>query len=220
MLSAYRVLDLSDERGQLAGQMLADLGAEVLLIEPPGGSRSRKLGPFVEGHEGDAEYSLWFWSYNRGQQSISIDLDTSDGQAELRRLVAGADMLIESTNPAVMVERGLGPDDLAEINPGLVYTSSSAFGSDGPKATWKATDLNIIGAGMQLLMMGDADRPPVRIPLDQAFLHASAEAAAGTLVALYERNRSGQGQHVDVSAQQAILQATQSLALSHLYNSP
>ncbi len=220
MLSAYRVLDLSDERGQLAGQMLADLGAEVLLIEPPGGSRSRELGPFVEGHEGDPEYSLWFWSYNRGKQSITVDLDTSEGQTELRHLAAGADMVIESDRPGLMAERGLGPEDLAEVNPGLIYTSISAFGCDGPKATWNAADLNIVGAGMQLLMMGDADRPPVRIPLDQAFLHASAEAAAGTLVALYERNRSGQGQHVDVSAQQAILQATQSLALSHLYNSP
>ena len=220
ILSSYRVLDLSDERGQLAGQMLADLGAEVILVEPLGGSRSRDIGPFVDGHEGDPEHSLWFWSYNRAKRSITIDLDTAEGQEQLRGLARGADVLIESDSPGVMAERGLGPDDLVAENPSLVYTSVTAFGQDGPKANWAATDLTVVAAGMQLLLMGDDDRPPVRIPLDQSFLHASAEAGAATMIALYERNRSGQGQHVDVSAQQAILQATQSLSLAHLYNSP
>ncbi|MEL7157651.1 MAG: CoA transferase, partial [Actinomycetota bacterium] len=109
---------------------------------------------------------------------------------------------------------------LRALNPTLVYTSISPFGQDGPKADWHATDLTVVGAGMQLMMMGDEDRPPVRVALDQSFLHASAEAAAATMVALYERNRSGQGQYIDVSAQQAIAQATQSAALCHLYNAP
>lgn len=220
LLSSYRVLDLSDERGQLAGQILADLGAEVILVEPPGGSRSRRIGPFVGGNEGDVEHSLWFWSYNRGKRSIVIDLEERAGQAQVRELARGADILIESDNPGVMAARGLGADDLIGQNPSLVYTSVSAFGQDGPKAEWEATDLTVVGAGMQLLLMGDDDRPPVRIPLDQGFLHASAEGAAATLIALYERNRSGLGQHVDVSAQQSITQATQSLSLSHLYRSP
>ena len=220
MLSSYRVLDLCDERGQLAGQMLADLGAEVVLVEPPGGSRSRQLGPFVEGHEGDPEHSLWFWSYNRGKRSVVADVDTAEGQAQVRELARGADIVIESDAPGAMAQRGLGPDDLAAENPSLVYTSITPFGQDGPKAGWAATDITVVGAGMQLGLMGDDDRPPVRIPIDQSFLHGSAEAAAATLIALYERNRSGKGQHVDVSAQQAILQATQSLSLSDLYNSP
>ena len=79
MLSGYRVLDLTDERGQLAGQTLSDLGAEVVLIEPPGGSRSRRIGPFVDGHEGDPENSLWFWSYNRGKRSVVLDLGLHPG---------------------------------------------------------------------------------------------------------------------------------------------
>ncbi|MEM7321548.1 MAG: CoA transferase [Actinomycetota bacterium] len=216
----YRVLDLSDERGQLAGQILSDLGSEVILVEPPDGSRSRRMAPFVNGHEDDPEYSLWFWSYNRGKRSVTLDLDDPEDQARLRTLAATADVVIESDRPGAMAARGLGAGDLAAANPGLVYTSISPFGQTGPKADWAATDLTLVGAGMQLNVTGDADRPPLRIPLDQAYLHASAEAASATLIALYERNRSGLGQQVDVSAQQAILQATQSTALNHLYGSP
>jgi crotonobetainyl-CoA:carnitine CoA-transferase CaiB-like acyl-CoA transferase len=219
MLQDFRVLDLTDERGQLAGQSLADLGADVILIEPPGGSRSRRIGPFVDGHEGDPENSLWFWSYNRGKRSVVLDLD--DGGTDRDRfleLAATADLVIDSAEPGVMAARGLGPDDLAAVNPALVHTSITAFGQDGPKADWRATDLTVVAAGVQMSMMGDEDRPPLRIPLDQAFLHASAEAAAASLIALRERRLSGRGQHVDVSAQQAILQATQSYVLSHLVN--
>lgn len=217
MLSGYRVLDLSDHRGQLAGQILADLGAEVILVEPPGGSPARAEGPFVAGHERDGARSLWFWAYNRGKRSVVLDLDSPAGRDELRRLARHADVLIESADPGAMAARGLGPDDLARDNPALVYTSITPFGQTGPKAGWAATDLTVVAAGVQLTMMGDEDRPPVRIPLDQAFLHAAADAAVGSLVALRERARSGRGQHVDVSAQGSVLQATQSFALSHLY---
>ena len=215
-----RVLDLSDHRGQLAGAMLADLGADVILVEPPGGSRARSVGPFVEGREGDPEASLWFWSYNRGKRSVVLDLDDPAGQAHLRELAAGADVLIESDAPGAMSARGLGPDDLAVVNPALVYTSITTFGQSGPKADWAATDLIVSAAGMLSNVVGDEDRPPLRIPLDQCFLHASAEAAVASLIALRERKRSGQGQHIDTSAQQAVTQATQSATLCHLYNSP
>ncbi|MEM9565679.1 MAG: CoA transferase [Actinomycetota bacterium] len=215
MLSGYRVLDVSDERGQLAGQTLADLGAEVILIEPPGGSRSRRIGPFVDGHEGDPENSLWFWSYNRGKRSVTLDLDDAGDRDRFLDLVRTADLLIDSAEPGVMAARGLGHDDLAATNPALVHTSITAFGQDGPKANWHATDLTIAAAGMHMAMMGDLDRAPLRVPLDQAFLHASAEAAAASLIALRERKLSGRGQHVDVSAQQAILQATQSYCLAN-----
>ena len=220
MLSPYRVLDLTDERGQLAGATLADLGAEVILIEPPDGSRSRRLPPFVAGREGDPEASLWFWSYNRGKRSISLDLDDPADQANFLELVAGADIVLESDRPGAMAERGLGYDVLSAVNPGIVLTSISPFGGSGPKADWAATDLTVAAAAMVSKMTGDEDRPPLRVPLPQAFLHASAEAAGATLIALHERNRSGRGQHVDVSAQQSFMQATQSMALCHLYNSP
>ena len=223
MLSGYRVLDLSDERGQLAGQILADLGADVILVEPPGGSRSRAVGPFVDGHEGDPESSLWFWSYNRGKRSVALDLGlhpegTAADRDRFLDLVRTADLVIDSAEPGVMAARGLADDDLAAVNPALVHTSITAFGQDGPKANWRATDLTVVAAGMQMNMMGDDDRAPLRVPLDQGFLHASAEAAVASLIALRERKLSGRGQHVDVSAQQAILQATQSYCLAELVN--
>lgn len=216
----YRVLDLSDERGQLAGQVLADLGADVILVEPPGGSSSRAVGPFASGDDGDPERSLWFWSYNRAKRSVVIDITQPDGRDQLLALAATADAIITSAEPGYMESLGLGYADLASANGHLVYTAITPFGSDGPKSEWRATDLIVSAASMLTNVMGDEDRPPLRIPLDQTFLHASAEAAAATLIALHERKRSGRGQLVDVSAQQAVTLATQSTSLCHLYNSP
>lgn len=213
MLEPYRVLDLTDERGQLAGLILAALGAEVILVEPPDGSRSRLRGPWARDLPGP-ERSLSHWAANRGKQSVMLDLAGSESdRAELRRLAADADVLIESGTPGDMEALGLGSGDLAAVNPALVYVSISAFGQDGPKARWAATELTVWSSAMALLMSGDADRPPVRVGLPQAFLHAGADAAGGTLLALAERARSGRGQHVDVSAQQSSLQASQSFVL-------
>ena len=218
MLSAYRVLDLTDERGHLAGQILGLLGAEVIAIEPPEGSSARRLGPFAGG-EADPERSLHFWSYNRGKKSVVLDLDTEEGKSNLRRLAAGADFLIESDDPGVMAERGLGYDDLAGDNEALIYVSISAFGGTGPKAGWQSTDLTVLASSGQLMLTGDDDRPPVRVSLPQGFHHAAAEGAAAALIALYERqSRSGLGQHIDMSAQQSMNQASQSMMLAALLN--
>ena len=94
-----------------------------------------------------------------------------------------------------MASRGLSYEDLSALNPQIIFTSISPYGQTGPKSSWRATDLTVAAAGMQMNMQGDDDRPPLRIPLDQSFLHASAEAGAATLIALHERNRSGTGQH-------------------------
>ena len=207
MLSSYRVLDLTDDRGQLAGYTLASLGADVVLVEPAGGSGSRRLPPFAGGVD-DVERSLVFHGWNRGKRSVVIDLRNDAGRAELTRLAGDADVVLES---------GAVPVDLAELraaNPALVTVSISPFGSTGPKADWPATDLTVLAAGCQLVLTGDADRPPVRTSVPQAFLHAAADAAAGALLALTERATSGLGQHVDISAQRSVLQATQSCVLA------
>ncbi len=213
MLSPYRVLDLTTERGLLCGQILADLGADVIKVEPPGGSPARRLGPFV-GDEPHLERSLVWWAYNRNKRGITLDLEHVEGRALLRRLAARADFLIESDAPGTLAARGLGPADLAAVNPRLIYVSISPFGQTGPKAGYAASDLTVMAASGPLFMTGDADRPPLRVSVPQAFLHASAEAAAAALIALHERHRSGLGQHVDVSAQQAVALATQSGSLA------
>ena len=214
MLSAYRVLDLTDERGQLCAHVLAAFGADVIAIESPGGTRSRHLGPFA-GDRADPERSLRHWAFNRGKRSVVLDLADAEGRRAFLDLVAGADVLVESAAPGELEALDLGADTLAALNPALVHASITPFGSDGPKADWAATDLTLVAAGGQAWLTGDADRAPLRISEPQAFHHAAADAACGILVALHERLRSGRGQHVDTSAQQSVLQTTQSMVLAH-----
>src|ERR1700720_3421054 len=204
MLSAYRVLDLTDYRGNLTGLLLAALGAEVIAIEPPGGSNSRKTGPFIADKPG-TERSLIHWSYNRGKKSVVLDLTDAVDRQHFLALVRGADVVIESFASGYLRSMGLDASIMAACNPALVHTSITAFGSDGPKANWAATDLILMAAAGVSMLAGDPDRAPVRISLPQAWLHAGAEAAGATLIALHERVRSGLGQHVDVSAQQAAM---------------
>lgn len=213
MLSPYRVIDLTDEHGLLCGQILADLGADVIRIEPPGGSSARRLGPFA-GEVADPERSLFWLAYARNTRSAVLDLDTVDGQAALRRLAATADFVIESAGPGVMARRGLDAATLLAAHPALVYVSLSPFGQDGPRAQQPGGDLIALAAGGVLALNGDADRAPVRISVPQADLHAAADAALGALIALHARLRSGRGQHVDVSAQHSVTLATQANILA------
>ncbi len=213
MLSPYRVLDLCDDGALICGQILADLGADVIQIEPPGGAAARARGPFAGGRP-DPERSLFWWAYARNKRGMLLDLDTQAGRDELLTLASSADFLIESFPPGEMARRGLGHERLSERNPGLIVVSITPFGQEGPKAGWSATDLTLLAAGGPLSLTGDEDRPPVRVSVPQATLHAGAEAAVGALVALHERLASGRGQHVDVSVQQAVTIATQSYLLA------
>lgn len=212
MLSPYRVLDLTNERGLLCGQTLGDLGADVIHVEPPGGSPARRLGPFVDDVP-HPDRSLFWWAYTRNERSITLALDQPAGRDVLLRLVETADFLIESDDPGMLAARGLGYDDVARLNPRCVYVSITPFGQDGPRAHWADSDLVLLAASGPLLLTGDADRAPIRLPVAQAYLHAGAEAAVAAMVAHHERQRSGRGQHVDVSAQQALTLATQSYIL-------
>ncbi len=213
LLGPYRVLDLTNERGLLCGQILGDLGADVVKVEPPGGSAARGIGPFYEDRP-HPDRSLSWWGFNRNKRGITLDLERAEGGAILRRLVERADVLIESEMPGTLARGGLGYDDLAKLNPRLIYVSITPFGQTGPKATWADADVVILAAGGPLSVTGDDDRPPVRVTVPQAYSHAAAEAAGAALIALHERHRSGLGQHVDVSAQQAVAMATQSNILS------
>ena len=213
MLDHYRVLDLTNERGLLCGQILGDLGADVIKLEPPGGSSARRLAPFFQ-NEPDAEGSLLWWAYNRNKRAITLDITHPEGKQLLRRLVKSAHFLIESDTPGTLVELGLGYEDLATENASLIYVSISPFGQDGPKASYADSDLVILASGGPLVLTGDDDRPPVRLSVPQGYLHASAGAAVAALIASHERHRSGKGQHIDISAQQAVAQATQSSILA------
>ena len=202
-LSPYRVIDLTDERGLLAGQMLAKLGAEVIQVEPPGGSTARQVPPF------DAEGRSLYWSaYAAGKRGVILDLETPDGRSRLDRLLAGADILIESAEPGRLAALGLDHATLAARHPRLICVSVTPFGSDGPKRDWAASELTLWAAGGPLYPHADAEGPPLRISAPQAWLHGAADAAAGALIALAAQHRTGRGQHVDISVQQSVTPAT------------
>ncbi len=212
MLSPYRVLDLTDERGLLAGQMLADLGADVIQVEPPVGSSARAVAPFFAQppHE-----STYWAAYTRGKRGITCNLDDERGRELLLRLAESADFLLESSDVGRMAALGLDYETLHARNPNLIYASISAFGQTGPKAHYVGSDLAIWAAGTPLLMTGDDDRAPVRVSQPQAWGHAAADAAGGAMLALHARHQTGQGQHVDVSAQVSAAQATLSQVLAY-----
>ena len=207
VLSPYRVLDLTDDRGHLAGFLLGQLGADVIVVEPPEGSSVRRIGPFV-GDEPGLERSLWHLAYNRGKRSVTFD------SVDFDALCRSADVLIECGAVPIDLDR------LLTDNPGLVAVSISPFGRSGPKAAWAATDLTVAAASGQLVLTGDDDRPPVRISEPQVFHHAAADAAVAAVVGLVERAGSGRGQHVDVSAQQSFMVATQGTMLAAPVGSP
>lgn len=204
-LDGIRVLDLSTRLAEATGRVLADLGAEVIKVEPPGGCDARFTPPYVEGREGDPEGSLFWRAWGMGKRSIVLDLDAEAGRDQLKELVRGADVLIESATPGRMAALGLGPDDLAELNPTLLYVSVSPYGQTPPEAAAPATDLTLSAAGGLLAMQGDQNRPPIPVGFGETSMHAGVQAAADTILALYERNRSGRGQVLDTSMQAAVV---------------
>ncbi|GBD10586.1 Succinyl-CoA:(R)-benzylsuccinate CoA-transferase subunit BbsE [bacterium HR23] len=201
LLAGYRILDLTDPWGVLAGRMLADLGAEVIAVEPPGGSPARRQPPFWKD---DISHSLFWGAYAGGKKSITLDLTHPDGRAVFLRLVAISDAILETHPPGALEEMGLGWDVLRRANPSLVLTSITPFGREGPYARWKATDLTIQAMGGLAYVTGDSDRPPVRISFPQAWVLTGISAGLGTVLALFHRTRTGQGQRVDLSAQHAV----------------
>ena len=203
LLDPYRVLDLCDERGLLAGKILADMGADVVQVEPPGGSPARNVGPF-HGDDPNPEKSLFWWAYAANKRSITLDLENRDGQDLLRKLVAKSDFLIESFAPGYLENLGLDYGQLSAINPRLVMVSITPFGQDGPYSNYQASDIVGMALGGFMYLTGDDDRAPVRISFPHFYLHGGAAGATAAMLAHTYRVTSGQGQYVDVSCQQAV----------------
>jgi crotonobetainyl-CoA:carnitine CoA-transferase CaiB-like acyl-CoA transferase len=207
MLSCYRVIDLTDEKGFLCGKILADLGADVIKIEKPGGDASRDKGPFYHNIP-DPEKSLLWFAYNTSKRGITLNIETSDGKDIFKKLVKTADFVIESFVPGYMDEMGLGYSVLSKINQRIILVSISPFGQTGPFARLKASDMTVFAMGLLMSQSGDVDRPPVQVSFPQSFINASADAAVGAMVAHYYREMTGEGQQVDVSAMESVLVVT------------
>ena len=202
-LEGLRALDLTGELGWLLGKILADLGVEVMKLDPPGGDRGRDLPPLIHGPAGSAG-ATWI-AFNAGKRRLDLDLMSPGGRARLMELASSADFLLESEAPGRLEELGIDWPQLSERNAGLVMTSVTAYGQDGPLAHAPASDLELMAAGGAVWLTGDPDRPPVRVTVPQAASWACANAAVGTLIAHHHRRLTGHGQHVDVSAQCGVL---------------
>jgi len=207
MLARYRFLDLCNEQGFFAGKLLGDMGADVIKIEPPGGDSSRMRGPFYRG-ETSPERSLYWFGLNVNKRGITLNIETSQGQDIFRRLVLTSDGVIESFPPGYLDGLGLGYDALRQVNPKIIVTSITPFGQNGPYRDYKTSDLVSMSMGGITWLIGDPDRPPVTVGNPQAFLFAGTYAVIATLIALYYREASGDGQHVDVSIQQSLVPVT------------
>jgi crotonobetainyl-CoA:carnitine CoA-transferase CaiB-like acyl-CoA transferase len=202
-LQPYRVLDLTHAIGWTCGKLLADLGADVIKIEPPGGDADRRLGPFF--HDAPhPERSLPWFTANTNKRGITLDLSSADGQALWMKLVPHADFVIESFPPGFMDQHGIGFQEVSARHPRLIWTSITAFGRSGPYAHYRASDLIGMAMGGLMSVCGDADRPPVRLRPSQAYLQAGLQAAVATLLAHHYRARYGEGQFIDVSMQHAV----------------
>src|ERR1700756_1823381 len=204
-LAGVRVLDLSGLAGQYCGKQFADLGADVILVEPVGGSPVRREGPFL-GDRAHVEFSLQFAYFNAGKRGIAVDLDRPGGQHIVRQLAGDADLIIESEKPGVMERRGLSFASLVASNPNLVMTSVTPFGQTGPYANYEAEDIVALALGGLLYLGGYPDTPPIAPYGNQAYLAAAQFAAVASMMALLAANEGGDrtGRHVDVSIQECV----------------
>ena len=201
MLSPYRVLDLTDEKGLMSGKLLGDLGADVIKIERPGGDPTRHIGPFYH-NEKHPEKSLFWFAFNTSKRGITLDIESREGRDIFKRLVQKTDFIFESFDPGYMDKLGLGYADLEKINPGIIMVSITPFGQTGPYKDYKGPDMITWAMGGRMYSLGDADRPPIRISYQpQMYIQAGIEGAMAATMALYHRHETGDGQHIDLSIQ-------------------
>ena len=202
-LGHLRVLELGGPMGQHCGKLLADMGADVVKIEPPGGDPARRTGPFARDVE-DPEGSLYFLYFNTNKRSLVLDLASAADRTRLRRLAATADVVLDSFPPGFLDEQGVGYRSLSRVNPALVMTSITPFGLTGPYRSFAGSDLVAQAMGGLMYVQGDDAKPPCAAPFDLAYQLASRHAAFATLAALRGRRSTGRGRHVDVSLQEVV----------------
>jgi len=210
-LSGLRVLDLSGAPGQYCGKLFADLGADVILIEPPGGSPVRREAPFIADRE-DPEAGIPFAYLNTNKRSLCLDLERGKDRRVFKSLAARADLVIETQRPGVMAKLGLGWEALADRRPSLVYTSITPFGQTGPCAHWEADDLVLLALGGLLSLGGYAGGEPVAVYGQQAYAAGSLFAAVASMAAVLGAEAGGRGDFIDVSIQEAVVMALENAA--------
>ena len=214
-LSGVRIVEVGDQQGEYCGLVLAGLGADVIKVEPPGGSVTRTFGPFVDDVP-DRDRSLHFWAYNRGKRSIVIDLDSDPGRGEFAQLVAAADVVLDSTPLGCLEERGFASGTLREHDERLIYARITPFGESGPYKDFKASDVVHLALGGVVMNNGyDPDprmfyeTPPIAPQLGHSYAIAGEQMAFTIIAALCTRNRTGRGQHLSCAIHEAVAKNTE-----------
>ncbi|MFJ4681801.1 CaiB/BaiF CoA transferase family protein [Streptomyces sp. NPDC088789] len=220
-LAGLMVLDLSRMlSGPYLTMVLADLGADVVKVEPPFGDMIRDQGPYAPEDEVRA-YGGYFQSVNRTKRGIVVDLTRPQGAEVIRRLAAGADVLVENYRPGVMERAGLAYETLAALNPRLVYTALRGFGDPrtgaSPLQHWPSFDIVAQAMGGLLGITGPAGGPPVKAGPGLGDILPGLFGAVGTLAALHERESTGQGRFVDVGMYDAVVAACERIVYQHAY---
>jgi benzylsuccinate CoA-transferase BbsE subunit len=195
------VLELADETGVYCGKLLADMGADVIKIEGPGGDATRDIPPFW-GDQPHPERSLFFLYMNTSKRGVTLDIARPEGQALLRKLAATADIAVETFPPGHLDGLELGYTALKRVNPRLVLASISGFGQTGPHRDFKSSDIVASALGGAMYVTGEEEDPPVRLAGSQAHVMASSFAAVSSMIALHHSSASGEGQHVDISIEE------------------
>src|SRR6516225_6264247 len=210
MLTGLRVIEVADERAEYTGLLLAGLGAEVVKIEPPEGSVTRRIGPFLDNQPG-AERSLFFWNYNRNKKSVVLDLREPPAREQMLRLLGGADVLLDASCGALNEALGLDCAALGARFPQLVTARMTPFGDDGPWRNFKSSDLIHLALGGVMMNCGydpdpnfEYDTPPIAPQIWHAYHIAGEQLAVGIIAALIHRERSGEGQDVAVAIHEAV----------------
>lgn len=215
-LAGLKVIELARIlAGPWAGQMLADLGADVVKVESPDGDDTRKWGPPFVDREGDRS-AAYFHSCNRGKRSISVDFRTTEGQQTVRKLVTDADILIENFKVDGLAKYGLDYASLAKINPALIYCSITGFGQDGPYAHRAGYDYIIQGMSGLMSVTGDPDGQPQKVGVAVTDIFTGVYSTVAILAALHQRGRTGLGQHIDMSLLDVATAVTANQAMNYL----
>ncbi len=214
-LAGIRVIELADEQAEYCGLTLAGLGADVIKVEPPGGSPTRRIGPFYQ-DKSDTNGSLFYWQYNRGKRSIVLDLKQPSDLATFRELVAGADILLESTPKGELDSYGMGAAALAKDFSALIHARVTPFGDSGPWAGFKASDLIHLALGGVMMNCGydpapdgKYDLPPIAPQMWHAYHIAGEQLSMSIVAALLYRFRTGLGQQVSCAIHEAVAKSTE-----------
>ncbi|MFC2008074.1 CaiB/BaiF CoA transferase family protein [Chloroflexota bacterium] len=202
VLSGYRVLDLTDDKGVFCSRLLADMGAEVIKLEKPRQNSAR---------------GLFFWATNLGKKSITLNLEVREGQEIFKRLAQAADIIVESYRPGYLPALGLDYVQLSKNNPRLVMASITSFGQSGPYKDYNSSDIVASALSGQMYVCGDLETPPLKPFGEQAYYSASLFASIGIMLALQNRHATGRGKHIDISVQECATATLDHVLVRYFY---